>query len=112
MIRGECMIMFKWLKSMVKGNENPVSLDLSVSLKDYREPVKRGRPVAFPAEGTKFYYWRTCGSRGYQLDSSEFCFKLFHIAMYKLGNFFLTKEDAYANKDEVVRVFSSSKILK
>ena len=103
--------MFKWLKSMVKGtNETPVNVNVSV--RDYREPIKRGRPVGFPAEGTKFFYWRTCGKRSYQLDSSEFSFKLFHISMYKLGNFFLTKEEAYANKDEVIRTFSSSKILK
>ena len=102
--------MLKWLKSMVsKGNE-PVSIE--VSLKDYREPIKRGRPVGFPEEGTKFFYWRTCGKRSYQMDESEFSFKLFHIAMYKLGNFFLTKEEAYENKNEVIRVFNSSKRLK
>ena len=103
--------MLKWLKSLVvKDDREPVNVN--VVLKDDREPVRAGRPVKFPIEGTKFYYWRTCGKRSYQLNSSEFGWKMFHISMYKLGNFFLTKEEAYANKAEVIRTFSSSKILK
>ena len=101
------MIMLKWLKSMVSKDNEPVNVNVSV--RAYIEPIKRGRLVGFPAEGTKFFYWRTHGKRSYQLDNSEFCFKLFHITMYKLGNFFLTKEEAYANKDEVIRVLEALK---
>ena len=104
--------MLKWLKSLVKcTNETPVNVN--VALKDYREPVKRGRPVRFPDEGTTFYYFRTSGKGwDWKVEETKFSLKMFHIALYKLDNFFLTREDAYANRDRVMKTFNSSKVFK
>ena len=76
----------------------------NVSLQEFIEDIKVIKiKNKFPKNGTK-YYWVSPDSSIYGL---EFWKSTIDVLNYKTGNFFLTREEAEQNKEQIVSILNS-----
>ena len=82
----------------------------NTSLQGFIEVIKtiKVKPK-FPVSGTKHYYVLTNGDIG---DSFFDIYCMEDVLNFKIGNFFLTFEDAKKNKEKILKIFNSPEKFK